>query len=161
MTTNRRTLMTALALAGAAPLAAQAQGRYSWVERGPRPIDSKRVLLIGLDPAVVDYSALPVDMNAEKLAAMLADQAEQLKQAGYDAQWCFIDTSADAERKPIEVMKASRFGAVLIGAGVRALPAHFLLFERLMNAVHQHAFGARICFNEDAGSTLQAVKRWV
>jgi hypothetical protein len=36
-----------------------------------------------------------------------------------------------------------------------------MLFERLVNAVHEHAPRARLCFNTRPDDTAEAVKRWV
>jgi hypothetical protein len=47
-----------------------------------------------------------------------------------------------------------------IGAGIRALPEHTLLFERIINAVYQHAPAARLCFNTNPNDTVEAVQRW-
>ena len=58
------------------------------------------------------------------------------------------------------VHEAAGFDAVLIGAGVRTAPDHFLLFEKLINAVHRHAPQAAICFNTNPTDTAAAVQRW-
>ena len=56
----------------------------------------KKVLLIGLDPALVDFSHIP-DMDAQKvMAALKADQAK-LNALGYDPQLCFTDLGETAE----------------------------------------------------------------
>lgn len=47
------------------------------------------------------------------------------------------------------------------GAGIRTIPAHFLLFEQILNLVHEHAPGARLCFNTTPATTRDAVLRWV
>ena len=49
---------------------------------------------------------------------------------------------------------------VLIGAGVRTVPEHFIVLERLVNAVHESAPKARICFNTNPNDTAEAVQRW-
>jgi hypothetical protein len=49
----------------------------------------------------------------------------------------------------------------MIGAGVRKIDRHFLLFERLVNVVHEHAPRAKLCFNTKPDDTAEAVKRWV
>lgn len=36
-------------------------------------------------------------------------------------------------------LEKTPFDCVLIGAGVRTLTVHFLLFEKLINVVHAHA----------------------
>jgi hypothetical protein len=49
----------------------------------------------------------------------------------------------------------------MIGAGVRANPSNLLLFEKLINVVHEHAPQAKICFNTVPSDTADAVKRWL
>ena len=49
---------------------------------------------------------------------------------------------------------------MLIGAGVRLDPDAFIVFERLVNAVHAAAPAAKICFNTNPSDTAEAVKRW-
>ena len=47
------------------------------------------------------------------------------------------------------------------GAGVRTIDEHFLVFEKLVNAVHQNAPAARIFFNTDPSNTAEAVQLWI
>ena len=49
----------------------------------------------------------------------------------------------------------------MIGAGVRANPSNFILFEKLVNVVHEHAPQAKICFNQMPADIGQAVQRWI
>lgn len=121
---------------------------------------SKRILLIGVDPGLVDYSKLP-ELNAEKLGAILDGQKDRLLALGCAAQWCFIDTGTTAQRKVVEVLRAAEFDVISIGAGVRLPPENLLLFERVVNAVHHHAPQARICFSKTANDTVEAVERWL
>ena len=64
----------------------------------------KRVLLVGLDPATVDFSdpALPQGMNADNIHAgvkvALADMAER----GWQAENCFINPDETAAMHRIE-----------------------------------------------------------
>ncbi len=156
---NRRRLLVALAgvpLMGLSALAERPAARPPWA----RPSRGKRVLLTGLDPAVVDYRTLP-DLNAEKLQGILDAQQRELGALGYQAQWCLIDTSATAELKVIGILEREHFDAVLIGAGVRLPPENFLLFERMVNAVHQFAPEARIIFNATANDTAASIQRWL
>jgi hypothetical protein len=53
------------------------------------------------------------------------------------------------------------FGAVLIGAGIRTIAPMFLLFERLVNVVHEKAPHAKICFNTVPEDTAASVQSWV
>ena len=50
---------------------------------------------------------------------------------------------------------------ILIGAGVRTNPSNFLLFEKLINVVHEHAPQAKLCFNQLPSDIAEAVKRWL
>ncbi len=120
----------------------------------------KRVLVIGLDPNLVDFSHIS-DLNAEKvMAALEADQAE-LKGLGYDAQQCMTDLGKTAESVVVRKLSESTFDCILIGAGLRTIPTHFLLFEKLINMVHLNAPKAKICFNTKPSDTAAAVRRWV
>jgi hypothetical protein len=49
----------------------------------------------------------------------------------------------------------------VIGAGVRANPKYFLLFEKLLNVVHDLAPKSRIAFNTKPTDTVEAVGRWL
>ena len=120
----------------------------------------KRVLVIGLEPTLVDFSLVP-DMNAEKvLTGLKADQAT-LNALGYDTQLCLTDLGSTAEAVVSRKLSESTFDCILIGAGIRTLPTYFLLFEKLINVVHQNAPKAKLCFNTKPSDTAEAVQRWV
>jgi hypothetical protein len=120
----------------------------------------KRVLVVGLEPTLVDYSLFP-DLDAEKvLAALKADQTN-LNALGYDAQLCLIDLGRTAEAVVLQQLSQNTFDCILIGAGVRTVPAHLFLFEKLINVVHQNAPTAKLCFNTKPSDTAEAVQRWV
>ena len=120
----------------------------------------KRVLLIGLEPTLVDFTAFP-GLDAPKvLAALQADQ-ERLNSLGYESQLCLIDLGETAESVVLDQLKQKRFDCIVMGAGVRTVPSHFILFERLINVLHQHAPQAKLCFNTKPSDTAEAVQRWV
>lgn len=147
-----------LAISMGLPFLARAQARTSAVKHPTA--SSRRVLLVGVDPDLVDYSKLP-DLNAEKLRAILDGQRGQLLALGCSAEWCFIDTGPTAQRKVVDTLREAAFDVISIGAGVRLPPENLLLFERVVNAVHHHAPQARICFSKTANDTLEAVQRWL
>ena len=64
---------------------------------------------------------------------------------GFDAQ--FLDFSSPE--------------LTIIGAGVRANPQYFLLFERLLNVVHEFARPRLVGFNTKPTDTVDAVQRWL
>ena len=121
--------------------------------------DRKTVLLIGLDPAVVDYAKWP-GLTPERLQAALEGDVGRMKEAGFAAEICFIDHGETAAATVEAALAKTAFDIILIGAGVRTDPAEFHLFEQLLNVVHEKAPAARICFNTGPTDSLDAVKRW-
>ena len=123
-------------------------------------MDLKSVLLIGLDPAVVNYERWP-GLTPEKLEAGLRRDEATLNESGYAARICFVDHGETAEAVVIAALADTAYACVLIGAGVRTDSEEFLLFEKLINVVHKHAPGAKICFNTGPTDSVDAVKRWI
>ena len=120
----------------------------------------KSVLIIGLEPTLVDYAAFP-GMDAAKVLAGLEAVTGRLQGLGYDVQLCLIDLGATAEDVVKAQLARGSFDCIVIGAGVRTGPSHFILFERLINMVHRHAPQASLCFNTNPGDTVEAVQRWI
>ena len=120
----------------------------------------KRILLIGLDPTLVDFSRSS-GQNAEQVMAAGGAAHERLGALGYAVQNCLVDLGATAESVVLKALAENTFDVILIGAGIRALLQHTLLFERLINAVHQHAPSAKVCFNTNPSDTVEAVQRWI
>jgi hypothetical protein len=125
--------------------------------------DKKSVLVVGLDPALIDFSqpGYAPGMNATKVLAGIKSSEEELTRLGYSVQTCLTDFGDTAEAVLQSRLKQTPFNCVMIGAGVRVNPANFILFEKLINVVHEHAPQARICFNQLPSDTAEAVKRWL
>lgn len=125
--------------------------------------DKKSVLVVGLDPALIDFSkpGYAPGMNAAKVLAGIKSSEEELTRLGYSVQTCLTDFGKTAEAVLQAQLKQTPFNCVMIGAGVRANPSNFILFEKLINVVHVHAPQARLCFNQLPGDTAEAVKRWL
>jgi hypothetical protein len=123
----------------------------------------RSVLVIGLDPALIDFSkpGYAPGMDATKVMAGLKSSEDELTRLGYSVQTCLTDFGETAEAVVRSQLQQRRFACILIGAGVRANPDNFLLFEKLINVVHEHAPQARLCFNTVPGDTAAAVKRWI
>ncbi len=123
----------------------------------------KSVLVIGLDPALIDFTqpGYAPGMNATKVLAGLKSSEDELTRLGYSVQMCLTDFGETAEAVVQNVLEQKRFDCILIGAGVRANPSNFILFEKLINVVHEHAPQAKLCFNTVPGDTAAAVKRWI
>ncbi len=123
----------------------------------------KSVLVIGLDPTLIDFSqpGYAPGMSAAKVLAGLKSSEDELTRLGYSVQMCLTDFGETAEAVVQSQLRQKRFNCILIGAGVRANPSNLLLFEKLINVVHEHAPQAKICFNTIPSDTAAAVKRWL
>ena len=121
----------------------------------------KKVLMLGLDPKVVDYSHLAVKLDEPTLRAGLAADEKRLRELGYDAKWLLLDRGETAEAVVSAALKEKTFDCVLVGAGIRTIPPMFSLFEKLINVVHEGAPHARICFNTVPEDSAVSVQRWV
>lgn len=124
----------------------------------------KSVLSIGLQPTLIDYAdpayaAFP-GMTAEKVQGGLDKDIATLTALGYDAKLCLTDFGATAEAMIRASLQEKRYDCVVIGAGVRTIGKNFLLFEKMLNVVHEGAPQARLCFNTGPFDTAEAVKRW-
>src|SRR5262245_9727294 len=123
----------------------------------------KSVLVIGLDPTLIDFSkpGYAPGMDATMVLAGLKASEDELARLGYGVQTCLTDFGETAEAVVQSQLKQKRFDCILIGAGVRANPSNFLLFEKLINVVHEHAPQARLCFNQLPSDIAEAVRRWL
>jgi hypothetical protein len=120
----------------------------------------KTVLAIGIDPALVDFSAFP-GLTPELVRNSIETQIVKLRAHGYDAESCLIDLGETAEVVAKAALASRPLDCVVIGAGLRAPPERLLLFEKILNLVHVHAPHAAICFNTTPSDTVEAVQRWV
>lgn len=125
----------------------------------------KSVLIIGLDPALInfsdpDYKDFP-GLNAEKVMSGLEMGRKSLLDINLNAEICLIDFGETAESVILKRLNEKSFDCILIGAGVRATKGNFILFEKLINIIHEHAPKAKICFNTNPNDTTEAVKRWL
>jgi len=123
----------------------------------------KRVMLVGLDPATVDFSdpALPPGMSAEKIHAGVEVALADMAGRGWQAENCFINPDETAVPTVKRRLAEGRYDCVVIGAGVRLPPNRLVLFEALVNAIHRAAPGVAIAFNTRPEDTGAAAARWI
>jgi hypothetical protein len=100
-------------------------------------------------------------MSAMKVLAGIKSSEGELTRLGYSVQTCLTDFGETAEAVVQKQLKQKRFDCVLIGAGVRTVPSNFLLFEKLVNVVHEGAPQAKLCFNQLPSDIAEAVQRWL
>ena len=124
----------------------------------------KRVLLVGLDPAKVDFSdpALPPGMTEEKVHAGIKVALADMVGHGWQAKVCYIDPDQESAVSTLERQLAGeRYDCVVIGAGVRLPPKMLTLFEALINSIRCTAPGAAIAFNTRPDDSGAAAARWI
>jgi len=125
--------------------------------------DRKSVLVIGLEPTLIDFSAPDFaafpGMDAAKVLAGLKASEESLTQLGYDVRMCLTDFGETAESLVQDLLVQKCFDCILIGAGIRMIAGNTILFEKLINVVHAYAPHARLCFNTQPSDTAEAVQR--
>lgn len=118
-----------------------------------------RVLQIGMDPAVIDFSPYPGQDTAQLQARIDAAEAA-VRDAGFEVVVCRLgddpDTAEDQIRK---CLSTAEFDVVEIGSGLRTSHEYTEIFERAVNAVAELQPGVRFCFNDSPESTLDAVRR--
>ena len=123
----------------------------------------KRVLLVGLDPATVDFSdpALPPGMTAEKIHAGVNMAIADMNARGWLAENCYINPDETAVSTLERRLAAASYDCVVVGAGVRLPPSRLALFEAVVNAIRRAAPQASIAFNTRPEDTGTAAARWI
>jgi hypothetical protein len=122
----------------------------------------KKVLVIGIDPKLIDpslFAATGWDSNRVRAAAQ--DTNKRLMDLGYELQNCLVDLGETAESVVSDTLSREKFDCIMVGAGVRMLPQHTVVFEKIMNTIHQKAPSSKICFNTNPADTVEAVLRWM
>jgi hypothetical protein len=122
-----------------------------------------RVLLVGLDPDIVDYSKSPVPgLTAAKVHAAVEGDKAKLEAIGHSVKSLYVDDGKSAEAVLTAELSSGGYDCIMVGAGLRIVPPYFLLFEKLINVIHRHApASTKICFNTNPSDTADAVLRWV
>ncbi|WP_146135389.1 hypothetical protein [Antricoccus suffuscus] len=118
-----------------------------------------RVLQIGIDPEVVDFSPWP-GQDADKLRARIGAAKAELSRAGLDVTVCLLPDDADIAESVVTELFANRaYDVVEIGSGLRTSHEYTLIFERIVNTVAALQPGLPFAFNDSPETTLDAVHR--
>jgi len=122
-----------------------------------------RVLFVGQRPDTVDFSdpALPPGFDAAKIQAGIDVAMSKMAERGWQADACMIPPDEAGRRMLIEQLESASYDCVVIGGGLRLPPKSLLLFETVVNAVHQAAPRAFIAFNTRPEDTAEAAARWI
>lgn len=118
-----------------------------------------RVLQIGMDPDVIDFSPWP-GQSADTLRARLRGAQDALHAAGFDVSVCLLVDDPDAAEAAVtDALAAGTIDVVEIGSGLRTSHDYTVVFERVVNTVTTCRPGIRLCFNDSPETTLDAVRR--
>jgi hypothetical protein len=124
---------------------------------------AKSVLIIGEDPDLIDFAAAgaPEGMSAEKVMAGLNGSADRLRAKGHAARILLTRDAATVEAQVDDVLAQGLYDVIVIGAGLRTLPAMTDQFEKLVNVLHRRAPEARLAFNTAPDDSDTAALRWL
>ncbi len=127
-----------------------------------RLVADTRVISIGLHPRVLDYTTLPDGVDEASLTARIERGNAGLREAGFDVLLCQVDTAPDAAEEQVRAqLRRAQFGLAMVGGGIRMIPEHTELFERIVNVLHEVSPGIRLCFNTAPDNTVDALRRWI
>jgi hypothetical protein len=119
---------------------------------------------IGLHPDVIDFSSPEFarfrGLTPRKLQAAHDGNISQLRQAGFDVDGCQVDLGETAIEVVRDAITAKHYDAALIGAGIRLVASNTLLFEAIVNTVHELLPAARLVFNAAAVTSPDDIRRW-
>ena len=105
---------------------------------------------------------MPDGVDEASLTARIELGNATLRDAGFDVVHCLVDTSPEAAEELLRAQfERSSFGLAMIGGGIRMVPEHTLLFERIVNVLHMVSPGIRLCFNTAPDNTVDALRRWI
>jgi protein-L-isoaspartate O-methyltransferase len=91
----------------------------------------KKVLLIGVDPKLIDSSlATTTGWDTNRIQAAAQDINKRLMELGYEVQSCLIDPKDTSQGIVLDTLSKEKFDCIIVGAGVRTLPQHTVLFEK-------------------------------
>lgn len=124
-------------------------------------MEAVRVLQIGIDPAVVDFSPWP-GQDAGTLQAQISAADLSLREAGYEVTVCVVPDDADAGGSAVRrYLTNGSYDVIEIGSGLRTSHEYTAIFERVINTVIACQPGVPLCFNDSPETTLDAVRRVV
>jgi hypothetical protein len=134
---------------------------YARIVTSMLPADT-RILSIGIHPRSLDYSSLPDGVDEAALSDRIERGNTALRKAGFDVVHCLVDTSQETAAQLVwDALDSASFGLVMIGGGIRMIPEHTELLERIVNVVLEASPGIRFCFNTAPDNTVDALRRWI
>lgn len=122
----------------------------------------KQVLLIGLEPTLIKHGYEKFsNLDPQKVLEGIKNEIETGLNLGYKIEPCFINPDGSDIGNITKKISQKQFDCIVIGAGIRIIPEHLLLFEKVINLVHQNVPDSRICFNTNPTDTVEAINRMI
>ena len=124
---------------------------------------NKSVLIIGEDPALIDFDApdAPKDMSAAKVMEGLNGSVARLQAAGHEAELLLTRDAASVEAQVSSALQGRSYDVIVIGAGLRTLPKMAEQFEQLMNVQRDRSPRSKLAFNSRPDDSDAAALRWL
>ena len=124
---------------------------------------NKSVLIIGEDPALIDFDApdAPKDMSAAKVMEGLNGSVARLQAAGHEAELLLTRDAASVEAQVSSALQGRSYDVIVIGAGLRTLPKMAEQFEQLMNVLRDRSPRSKLAFNSRPDDSDAAALRWL
>jgi hypothetical protein len=79
----------------------------------------KKVLLLGIDPNLIDPFLFPSGWDANRVKAGAEEANKRLTEQGYEVQSCSLDLGETAECVVSDTLSREKFDCIVIGAGAR------------------------------------------
>ena len=117
------------------------------------------ILIIGEDPDSLSPDDHPPGVTAEGIRTSLTSARDALRARGHEVDILWTTTVDEIASELASAVRGRDPGVLVIGAGLRVLPPMALHFERLMNAIREHAPRARLAFNSRPDDTAEAAER--
>jgi hypothetical protein len=123
--------------------------------------DHKSVLIVGETPEKVDFSdpAIPRGLTAAQIRQGLESSLDDLRANGRIARLVYLDTKETAPAQLAAALDEHAFDVIVVGAGLRIIPAQTEMFEVVMNIIHATAPKAKLAFNLSPDDSARAAER--
>ncbi|MDB5680683.1 MAG: hypothetical protein JWO16_488 [Sphingomonas bacterium] len=120
-----------------------------------------RILLVGIDPDLVDFSdpAVPPGMNADMIRRGIRTALEEMTTAGHEPHHLYIPVDPAGVHVLSDKLAGEPFDCVVVGGGVRIPPSNLLLFEAVLNTIVRAVLRPPIALVAHPGEAAAAVAR--
>lgn len=117
------------------------------------------ILIIGQNPDHIDPKDFPPGVTPDGIRAGLDASRGALVSKGHEVDVLLTTSAERIARELADAVRGRHYDVLVIGAGLRVLPPFAEHFERLMNALREHAPSARLAFNTRPDDTAEAAER--